>query len=93
MKNISEDGFPTFRETAEVVVRQIISNYVGEPYDNPTRFLIANDINTALKMLWPSIKFSIEETFNSYSMVFRIKIDLDPNENDPIFVNIEYSWA
>lgn len=89
--NTVSPGNSTFRRVAEVVVGQVVDNYLFTSYDEAVKGQIYADVIEALNVLWKNTKFKMLPSFNSYSMVFDFTIFID--ENDPIFFSTIYSWS
>ena len=83
-------GLSSFRKVAEVVVAQVADNYLFTPNIAPTHALIHADIVGALQILWKGIEFKMTPSFNSFSMSFDFRLDID--KDDPIFFSVIYSW-
>ncbi|HIH9267812.1 hypothetical protein VPA32_orf236 [Klebsiella phage vB_KpnM_VPA32] len=83
-------GLSSFRKVAEVVVAQVADNYLFVPATAPTYAQIHADIVGALQILWKNLEFKVTPSFNSYSMTFDFRLDID--KDDPIFFSVIYSW-
>lgn len=83
-------GLSSFRKVAEVVVAQVADNFLFVPATASTYAQIHADIVGALQILWKGIEFKVTPSFNSYSMTFDFRLDID--KDDPIFFSVIYSW-
>lgn len=83
-------GLSSFRKVAEVVVAQVADNYLFTPNTAPTHAQIHADIVGALQILWKGIEFKMTPSFNSFTMSFDFRLDID--KDDPIFFSVIYSW-
>lgn len=83
-------GEVTFRRTAEIVVSQVVDNYMFKPNTISTQLNIHADIVGVLNILWKGIEFRVSPSFNSYTMSFDFRLEL--GENDPLFFSVIYSW-
>jgi hypothetical protein len=83
-------GSSTFRNTAEIVISQVLDNYLFTPNTLEVHGLIYSDIVTVLNILWKDMEFKLSPTFNSYSFNFDFTLYVD--KNDPIYFSVFYSW-
>ena len=88
---MTEFLFPTFKEVADVLVCQVVSNYMYQPADTSCIARIHADLMMALKALY-KFDVTIDIKPDSFGMVFDFNF-IPEHDMSGVPVRVDFSWG
>ncbi|ARW58198.1 hypothetical protein [Serratia phage X20] len=88
---MNEFSFPTFKEVAGVLVRQVVSNYMYQPADVVCISRIHADLMMALKAMY-KFDVTLDIKPDSFGMVFDFNF-IPERDMSGVPVRVDFSWG